>query len=193
MIDDLKTSLRKAAFVARQTAHASAETATPNATAHLLAGIGDVAPGVIVAGYMAIRTEIDPLPAMQALHAKGAVLCVPVIEGAGKPLLFREWHPGCEMVAGPFGAKVPAHGAWHTPGILIVPLVAFDADLNRLGYGGGFYDRTLRQYRHHSSIHAIGFAYAGQQLPTVPQEPTDEPIDLIITEQGPLAALRPQA
>lgn len=189
MTDDLKATARKAAFAARKAAHASADTATPKATKHLLAAIGEVAPNHTVSGYMAIRTEIDPLPAMMQLHAAGATLCVPVIVGAGKPLMFREWHPGCEMVVGPFGAQVPASGAWLTPDTLIVPLVAFDARLNRLGYGGGFYDRTLHGYRNHNPrTRAIGFAYAGQELPNIPQEPTDETLDLLITENGPLAA-----
>lgn len=193
MTDDLKATARKAGFAARKLAHATADAATPKATAHLLAAIGEVAPGQIVSGYMPIRTEIDPLPAMRALHAMRARLCVPVIVAAGKPLIFREWHPGCAMVDGPFGAQVPASGAWLEPVILIVPLVAFDADLNRLGYGGGFYDRTLHQYRTRVPIRAIGFSYAGQQLPQIPQEPTDEAIDLLVSENGPLVAAAKQA
>lgn len=191
MTDDPKITARLAGFAARKAAHAHAITATAAATTHLLEAIGEVTPNHIAAGYMAIRTEIDPLAAMIQLHAAGATLCVPVIEAAGKPLTFREWSPGCEMIDGPFGAKVPANGAWLIPDILIVPLVAFDAHLNRLGYGGGFYDRTLHLYRTRTSdtaTRAIGFAYAGQQVPQIPQDSTDEPIDLIVTENGPLAA-----
>ncbi len=189
MTCDLKSAARQTAFAARKLAHARAAISTPMATAHLLDAIGPVPPGRIVAGYMSMRTEIDPTAAMHALHAAGTRLCVPVIEAAGQPLIFREWAPQAEMTEGPFGAGVPASGAWLAPDILIVPLVGFDAQLNRLGYGGGFYDRTLRNLRRdHPETRAIGFAYAGQRLPRIPVEATDERIDLIVTENGPLAA-----
>jgi 5-formyltetrahydrofolate cyclo-ligase len=187
-----KSIARKAAFAARKLAHASADIATPEAAVHLLAAIGDPR-GLCIAGYMPIRTEIDPLPAMRKLHAEGARLCVPVIEADGHPLKFRQWRPDGPMTDGPFGAQVPADGAWLTPEVVIVPLVAFDLQLNRLGYGGGFYDRTLEQLRRTAPVRAIGFAYAGQELPNVPQEPTDQPIDMVVTEHGPLAAPRVQA
>ncbi|MEX3014372.1 5-formyltetrahydrofolate cyclo-ligase [Gymnodinialimonas hymeniacidonis] len=184
MTDDPKAAARKTAFAARKVAHATVQ-ATP-ATEHLLATIGP-AKGSIIAGYMPIRTEISPLPAMTALHAAGARLCVPVIEAAGHPLDFREWTPDCAMESGPFGAQVPAKGDWLTPDTLIVPLVAFDARLKRLGYGGGFYDRTLERLRNAAPTRAIGFAYAAQELPDVPQEPTDQPLDALVTENGRLA------
>lgn len=193
MDDDPKATARAAAFAARKAAHAMAETVKPDATAHLLGAIGEVAADTVIAGYMPIRTEIDPIPAMTALHAKGAVICVPEIIAASQPLVFRQWHPEADMVDGPFGAKIPANGALILPDIFIVPLVAFDAHLNRLGYGGGFYDRTLELARARRKIRAIGFAYGAQQLSDIPQEPTDQPIDLIVTEQGTLAAPRAQA
>ncbi len=191
MTQDAKAIARKAAFAARKSAHAEAATTTPPATAYLLDAIGP-GPGRIIAGYMPIRTELSPLPAMKALHAQGARLCVPVIAGQGLPLDFREWTPCCAMESGPFGARVPASGDWLTPDTLIVPLVAFDAHLNRLGYGGGFYDRTLERLRASASTRAIGLAYAAQELPHVPQEPTDQPLDALVTEHGPLAPPEPQ-
>jgi 5-formyltetrahydrofolate cyclo-ligase len=186
MTDDPKATARKTAFAARKTAHADALTKTQPATEHLLRAVGP-AQGRIIAGYMPIRTELSPLPAMEALHAAGARLCVPVIAGAGQPLDFRAWSPGCAMEPGPFGAQIPATGDWLTPDTLIVPLVAFDAHLNRLGYGGGFYDRTLERLRAAATTRAIGFAYAAQEQPTVPQEPTDQPLDALVTENGTLA------
>ncbi|GAB5448250.1 5-formyltetrahydrofolate cyclo-ligase [Gymnodinialimonas sp.] len=187
MNTDPKATARKAAFAARKAAHAQATSKTPAATMHLIAAIGPAA-GRTIAGYMPIRTEISPLPAMEALHAAGARLCVPVIKAAGQPLDFREWTPGVRLEDGPFGAQIPASGDWLTPDTLIVPLVAFDAHLNRLGYGGGFYDRTLERLRATAPTRAIGYAYAAQELPQVPQEPTDQPLDALITENGPLAA-----
>src|SRR5690606_13206435 len=111
--------------------------------------------GKVLAGYMAMRTEIDPTPAMAAHDGPG---CVPVIVAAGQPLRFRQWSPGCRMVAGTFGALVPEEGAWLEPEVLIVPLLSFDRRGFRLGYGGGFYDRTLEGLRARHPVLAVGFA-----------------------------------
>jgi len=144
----------------------------------------------VISGYCPIRTEIDPTPLMAALHAAGRRLCVPVIQGRGQPLTFREWRPDAELVTGNFGARVPVAGDWLEPNLLIVPLLAFDAGGGRLGYGGGFYDRTLAALRAKRRVVAVGFAYAAQQFSGLPREATDEPLDIIVTEQ---ALIRPQA
>jgi 5-formyltetrahydrofolate cyclo-ligase len=180
---DPKAALRRQAFDARKAAFALAAHAVPPATEHLLAEIGPAA-NRIVSGYMPIRTELDPRPAMAALHRAGARLAVPVIAGRGLPLDFREWRPDAALVEGPFGALIPEQGDWLVPDTLIVPLVAFDARLNRLGYGGGFYDRTLALLRGRGPVRAIGFAFAAQELPGIPSEPTDEPLDALVTETG---------
>jgi 5-formyltetrahydrofolate cyclo-ligase len=104
--------------------------------------------------------------------------------GAGQALQFRAWTPGCALVPGTFGAQIPAAGNWIEPEILIVPLVAFDRTGGRLGYGGGFYDRTLQLLRSRRATLAIGFAYAAQEMADLPLESTDQPLDLIVTEQG---------
>jgi 5-formyltetrahydrofolate cyclo-ligase len=109
---------------------------------------------------------------------------VPVIQAAGRPLLFSRWTPGCDMIEGPFGARIPAVTELVEPEILIVPLVAFDASGGRLGYGGGFYDRTLAQLRARRATLAIGFAFAAQEAEALPLEPTDQPLDMIVTETG---------
>lgn len=176
MID--KSAARTAAFARRAAAHDSA-TATAGYLSEVLAGYR----GVPLAGYMAMRTEIDPTPAMAEASAHGPV-GVPVITAKGQPLRFRFWEPDCAMVPGPFGAQVPATGGWMTPQILIVPLVAFSRTGGRLGYGGGFYDRTLEQLRAQGPVMAVGFAYAAQEDAGLPLEPTDQPLDLIVTEQG---------
>ncbi|MFW5641293.1 MAG: 5-formyltetrahydrofolate cyclo-ligase, partial [Roseicyclus sp.] len=180
---DPKARLRTEAFAARKAAFAGAAAHVPRATEALLAEIGPAA-GRVVAGYMPIRTEIDPRPAMAALHAGGVRIAVPVIAGRGLPLDFREWTPGARLVEGPFGARIPETGDWLVPEILIVPLVAFDAGLNRLGYGGGFYDRTLARLRAGGPTRAIGFAFAGQEMPSVPAGPTDQTLDAVVTELG---------
>ncbi len=182
--DDPKAALRKQAYAARKAAFDTRETtdAIARATAHLLEVVGDLS-GAVIAGYMPIRTEIDPIPAMTHLAGRNRI-GVPVIQGAGQPLLFREWRSGARMIDGPFGAQVPEAGDDLTPNILIVPLVGFDTGLNRLGYGGGFYDRTLERLRRSGTVRAIGFAFAAQELPGVPVEPTDQLLDHLVTEAG---------
>ncbi|WOI55798.1 5-formyltetrahydrofolate cyclo-ligase [Palleronia sp. LCG004] len=173
-----KAALRQAALAARDRAHA---TVPPDHAAHLLAALAPHL-GRPLAGYSPIRTEIDPSPAMA--HAAGAgPVALPVVTGRGMPLRFRRWHPDAVMTDGPFGARIPAEGDWIDPEILIVPLVAFDRRLNRLGYGGGFYDRTLEGLRAARPTIAIGFAHSAQELPEIPVEPTDQPLDLVVTER----------
>lgn len=174
-MDIVKSEARKAAFARRKIAHEVGGTA--GFLSAVLAGYR----GVPLAGYMPMRTEIDPIAAMEEATAHGPV-AVPVIVGKGQALRFRLWEPGCEMVAGAFGALVPAAGDWLEPEILIVPLVAFDRRGGRLGYGGGFYDRTLEMLRAKRPTLAIGFAYGAQEADALPLEPTDQPLDMIVTE-----------
>lgn len=173
----VKAAARKAAFATRKEAFAKGQ----GQAAEILADFLGAHSGQALAGYMPMRTEIDPLPAMAA-HV-GAV-GVPVILGAGQPLKFREWSPGATMVAGTFGALIPAEGGWVTPQVLIVPLLAFDARGFRLGYGGGFYDRTLEGLRARGPVLAVGFAFAAQEVDAVPIEDTDQRLDVIVTENG---------
>lgn len=175
---EIKSEARKAAFARRKAAHELGQ-GTAGYLSEVLAGHR----GVPTAGYMAMRTEIDPTAAMEEAAAHGPV-GVPVILGEGRPLRFRSWTPGCTMVPGEFGAAIPETGDWITPEIVIVPLVAFDANGGRLGYGGGFYDRTLQLLRAERPTLAIGFAYAAQEADELPLELTDQPLDLIVTERG---------
>ncbi len=158
-----KAGARRAAFAARKAAFA----ARPRGGIERLAE--GLAPyqGQGLAGYMPMRTEIDPLWAMGAHEGP---VCVPVITGAGLPLVFRRWTPTARMVPGEFGALIPEAGD------LLVPRV--------LGYGGGFYDRTLEGLRAAGRVTAIGFAFAAQEVGRVPTEPIDQPLDLIVTEHG---------
>jgi 5-formyltetrahydrofolate cyclo-ligase len=176
-----KAAARKAALARRKSAHAAAG---PEVAAHLSAVLAKVLAGyrgVPLAGYMPIRTEIDPLPAMTDAAAHGPV-GVPVIRGAGMALRFSRWQPGCDLRDGPFGARIPVRDDFFDPEILVVPLVAFDLRGNRLGYGGGFYDRTLQGLRAIRPTLAIGFAWDAQETTALPLEPTDQPLDLLVTE-----------
>lgn len=174
-ISDRKAEARRAAFAARKTAFAAGQGAAADHLARWLAPHA----GRVLAGYMPMRTEIDPLPAMAAHPGP---VCVPVIIGKGQPLRFRQWTPGCAMVVGDFGALIPAEGDWLEPEVLIVPLVGWDRRGFRLGYGGGFYDRTLERLRAERPTPAAGFAFAAQELADLPVEPTDQPLDAIVTE-----------
>ena len=176
-LTEIKNAARKAAFARRKAAF---DAGCPAPAAHLsevLAGHR----GVALAGYMPIRSEIDPVPAMEEAAAHGTV-GVPVIMAAGQPLKFSRWEPGCALKDGPFGAKIPEVDDFFEPEILIVPLVAFDRAGGRLGYGGGFYDRTLELLRAKRPTFAIGFAFGAQEAENLPLEPTDQPLDMLITE-----------
>jgi len=181
-IATLKTAVRKQAFAARKFAHAGKLDAT--ARAHLAAYLADLPEFTIIAGFMPIRTEIDPVPLMAELHKAGKSVSVPVIEGKGKPLRFSRWSPETAMIDGPFGAKIPAVDDFLEPDVLITPLLAYDARGYRLGYGGGFYDRSFQRLRDLKPITAVGFAYSAQMVPEVPTEATDQRLDAIVTETG---------
>lgn len=177
VVKEEKAAARKAAFEARAAAYSAGQ----GQAAELLADVLAQYRGKVLAGYMPMRTEIDPLPAMAAHDGP---VGVPVIIGKGQALRFQEWSPGCAMVEGAFGAMIPADGAWVEPEVLIVPLVGFDGRGFRLGYGGGFYDRTLEGLKERRPTIAIGFAFAAQEMPEVPIEPTDQRLDMIVTEKG---------
>jgi 5-formyltetrahydrofolate cyclo-ligase len=174
---DIKGIARSEAFARRAAAFEAGQGQAAEILADFLAGQGPR----VLAGYMPMRTEIDPLPAMVAHQG---VVGVPVIIGKGQGLRFREWSPGVKMVEGAFKALIPEEGAWVEPSVLIVPLLAFDARGYRLGYGGGFYDRTLEGLRARGPVLAVGFAFAAQEVAEVPLEPTDQRLDALVTEKG---------
>ena len=176
---EVKAAARRAAFARRKPLFDAAPPVQAGYLSEVLAGYR----GVPLSGFMPIRTEINPTPAMAEACAHGPV-GVPVILQAGEPLAFARWAPDAEMVAGAFGAMVPKDQEFFEPEILIVPLLAFTPTGGRLGYGGGFYDRTLEKLRAKRPTLAIGFAFAGQQAENVPLEVTDQPLDLVVTEAG---------
>jgi 5-formyltetrahydrofolate cyclo-ligase len=138
-------------------------------------------PGAIIAGYWPMGDEMDPRPLMLALAARGHVLALPVTPPRGEPLAFRAWAPGGALRPGPMGTSEPVAGEELRPDVLLVPLLAFDRAGRRLGYGGGYYDRTLAAL---PGAKAIGIAYAGQEMPEVPAGPQDMRLPLIATEDS---------
>ena len=151
---------------------------------HALEAIGQQRGISMVAGYLPVRSELDPRPAMLALSGLGYRLCVPVVEAPRLPLGFRTWAPGAVTERGAFGIEVPVEGAPAEPDLILVPMLAFDARGHRLGYGGGFYDRTIAAIRARRPLVALGLAYAGQELPEVPDGDHDMRLDGIVTEAG---------
>lgn len=179
MTGALKSVLRARALAAR------AEGGDPDAlTRHLIAALAPHR-GVVLSGYWPMRGEADPRPAMAAHDGP---VCLPVVTGKAVPLMFREWDGG-PLVPGPFGTFHPADSLpVLVPTVLIVPLAGFDWRGNRLGYGGGYYDRTLQLLRETGRATAIGLAFAVQELSDIPADPYDQPLDLIVTDRG---AIRP--
>jgi 5-formyltetrahydrofolate cyclo-ligase len=137
-------------------------------------------PGARVAGVWPMPGEIDLRPLWHALHHSGHIVLLPQTPKLGQILQFRGWHPGCAMVRERFGTERP-DGELDTPDIIFVPLLAFDRRGHRLGYGGGYYDRTLAA---HPDIPAIGFGYAAQEVEEVPCAAHDRPLRSIFTERG---------
>jgi 5-formyltetrahydrofolate cyclo-ligase len=144
-----------------------------------------IAKGSIVAGFFALGTELDPAPLLAALATRGDRLCLAAVAGTGEPLLFRGYKPGDRLVPGLYGTSEPGPAApLLRPAVVLVPLLAFDRRGWRLGYGGGYYDRTLRALRAEGPLLAIGLGYAAQEVAAVPHDEKDERVDLIVTERG---------
>jgi 5-formyltetrahydrofolate cyclo-ligase len=141
--------------------------------------------GAGVAGYAPMGDEADPLPLLKALVERGHQTGLPVTPGGRVPLVFRRWAPGEALVPARFSLEEPpATAATFEPTILLVPLLAFDHDGHRLGYGAGYYDRTLEKLRASRAVLAIGIAFAGQEVDEAPAEPHDQKLDWVITERG---------
>ena len=145
-----------------------------------------IGPGAIVSGFSAIRDEIDPAALLDRLHAEGHHLCLPVMQGNGQPLVFRAWTPGDAMGKVQWGIAEPLPDKPELePDIVLVPLLAFDGDGYRLGYGGGFYDRTLQRLRTLKPVIAIGIAYDELKVDAVPHQGYDQRLDWVLTPSGP--------
>jgi 5-formyltetrahydrofolate cyclo-ligase len=139
-------------------------------------------PGMNLAGYIAKDTEADPVAIMAEAHAFGCKIALPHVTGKAAPMRFLEWVPGEPLVPGPFGLRQPAETAPPCqPDLLLVPLIAFDSRLMRLGQGAGHYDRALSILD--GSI-AIGLAWSVQLAPSLLTDPWDVPMDAILTEQS---------
>jgi len=143
--------------------------------------------GAIVSGFAPLPDEFRVWPLLRRLSREGHRLALPVMQGKTKPLLFRAWTPGDAMDRGVWGIAEPkADKPELEPDILLVPLLAFDRRGWRLGYGGGFYDRTLAGLRARKPIAAVGLGYDQQQVDAVPHLDYDQRLDWVLTPSGPL-------
>ena len=142
-----------------------------------------VAAGACVAAYAPIRSEADPTILVAALRERGHAIALPRVHAEGEHLRFHLWPTGAPLTKGRFGLLEPAPD-WpeSVPDVVLVPLLAFDAAGRRLGYGGGYYDRTLRELRRKGSVLAVGVGFAGQEEDKLPADETDERLDWILTE-----------
>jgi 5-formyltetrahydrofolate cyclo-ligase len=184
-----KAALRSAVLARRAALDAAMrERLAETAAGHAMEWLGAVE-GEIVSLFMPIGSEIPTLPLARRLRAAGARLALPVVRAPGRPLLFREWeeHVALERSPGPGRTGIPAppeDAPEVEPDVLVVPLAAFDVHGHRLGYGAGFYDRTLATLRARRRVEALGYAFAIQQLAALPAEPHDERLDAIATDAG---------
>ncbi len=187
-LPDPKKKLRTEAL-ARRTALDEAARAAAAAMVAARPFPEPVSIGAVVAGYAPVRGEFDPRPLMRALAAQGAQLALPVIAGRGQPLSFRHWQEGAPLLSGPYGIPQPSDdAALLVPDIVLVPLAAFDRALHRVGYGGGFYDRTLAALRAARPVIAAGLAFAVQEVASVPAGAHDVALDFVLTERETIRA-----
>ncbi len=194
-VDQEKTRLRHTARARRaEAARAAGPDAAERLKQNAIEGLSVMSPlavmpppggrGVVVSGIWPRPGEIDVMVLLAYLDGQGAVCALPVVVAPEAPLIFRRWSPGMALEAGPFHTRHPGAEAPEVrPDVLLVPLLAFDADGYRLGYGGGYYDRTIGGLRQTSSPVAVGAAFAGQQVDRVPRDCYDQPLDWIVTEE----------
>lgn len=146
---------------------------------------GIIPENAITALYWAINDEVDLHPLLERLVKEGRPVALPCTPDHQAPLTFRRWTPETAMTPGPMHMTEPSSGApVLQPNVLLLPLLAFDSAGRRLGYGGGFYDRTLGALRSTGTVKAFGVAFAGQQVSRVPTDALDQPLDGVMTERG---------
>ena len=136
--------------------------------------------GVVVSGFWPMGREIDIRPLLMVLHERGHPIVLPETPKRGNSLIFRLWHPGDILIPERFGTSRPS-GEVCDPDFLLVPLLAFDRRGYRIGYGAGYYDRTLAAL---PGRFRLGVAYAASELDEVPAGPYDARLDAVATERG---------
>lgn len=182
-MEDTKAGLRRAAIAQRAALGASdRKAAATAAAAHFLNGI-ELTLDQMVAAYWPIRDEIDCRPVLAHLMDNFQPVCLPAVVGDEVPLVFRRWEVGAALYEAGFGTLgPPEEAATVVPDVIIIPLLGFDKNGNRLGYGKGHYDRTIAAMTKKPIL--IGYAFAAQNLPDIPAEQHDVPLNYLVTENG---------
>lgn len=183
LIEEAKAALRNRARAARAALdHGERAEASKAAAQHFFNAVPLLASDV-VAAYWRIRDELDCQPILVKLMDSNQKVVLPVVLGPEEPLDLRVWEPGASLYESGFGTLAPSELAPRAePDIVLMPLLGFDSRGTRLGYGGGYYDRTLARMRKKPKL--IGLAFAAQELDRIPREPHDVPLDIIVTEAG---------
>jgi 5-formyltetrahydrofolate cyclo-ligase len=173
---------KRAVLIERRLAMKAAERAARSdaITAALLPALPSH-PGALIGFYWPFKGEYDPRPLVRSLHVQGIRLALPVVVQKAKPVIFREWWPGIPMANGIWNIPVPAAGDPVAPDVLLVPVVGFDRQNYRLGYGGGYYDRTLAAATTRPRTIGVGFEMA--RVVTIHPQPHDIPMDQVVTER----------
>lgn len=182
-LEEAKAALRKEAHAARAALSAEERSDAAKAVAQLFFEEIAYTPEDVIAGYWRIRDELDCQPILIRLMDSGQKVVLPVVEGDDAPLDLRVWEADQPLYEAGFGTLAPSDLAPRAePDIVLMPLLGFDNSGTRLGYGGGYYDRTLAHIGKKPLL--IGLAFAAQELAHVPREAHDVPLDAVVTESG---------
>jgi 5-formyltetrahydrofolate cyclo-ligase len=184
MMNSTKAALRDEARARRARLESAAPDTAKKIAANFLATI-PLPEKSTIAGYIAAHDEIDPAFLIAMLRKRGHAILLPRVAAKDGPLAFHLWRESARAVKGAYGL-LEAAPDWPLaqPDIVLVPLLAFDADGFRLGYGGGYYDRSLLALRQTGKVTAVGLAYDGQRIAHIPSDATDEKLDWVVTEKS---------
>jgi 5-formyltetrahydrofolate cyclo-ligase len=184
-LNEIKAEARKAAGKIRKSAHEALQAEAPLLLAGQRFPLEPTSNCKVVSAFFPYKSEIDTRPLLGKLAGEGWTTCLPIVIALHEPLVFRRWLPGEPTIPGVWDIPRPTCDAPIVePDVLLVPLMAFDRHGYRLGYGGGFYDRTLELLRTKKKITAIGVAYSAQEVDSVPHDSHDQALDYILTEKG---------
>lgn len=193
MTANLKEALRRAALSRRDCLSESDRARHSERIRSRVASVLAAAQPLSLAGYRAVRSEVDVVPLLERLRSAGVRVSLPAMSGGS--IIFREWRFGDQLVRGPFGLLEPdANSPGATPDMLLVPMLAFDRKGYRLGYGKGHYDRAIAALRAAGfAPRLIGVAFAVQEVPDIPAEHFDVRLDMVVTEDEVLRFREDQA
>jgi 5-formyltetrahydrofolate cyclo-ligase len=179
-----KIALRRAALARRTSIGPAAHAALSRRLAEEGLRLAKLWRAQIVSAFHPLRGEPDTLPLLAGLAGEGYATALPVVTGRGLPLSFHSWRPGEPTRAGAMSIREPLGSAPALePDLLFVPLACFDRRGHRIGYGAGFYDRSLARLRAMKRVYAVGVAFELCEVAAVPYEPHDESLDAVVTEQ----------